>query len=239
MATTKMSDNDVIDEGTDLSLIEAKELAALEQEMAEEAAALSGSLTVASSNISNAGKQFTLPDGTNLGNQMKVVILGYVKFHELYPNTVYNANNPEPPICFGSHKITDEAKPSPLVKKPECDVCDVCPNNEWGSKGQGKACKETYRVAVILPEIDKSIPYILKVVSTGLKHFDTSINAIQRTFGKNGNLAMPYAATVSAEFTDAQYPVVKITGTGAEANSPKDLLAYHHMAKDVTEALLK
>ena len=225
-------------ESTELSEIEAQELANIQAEMAAQAAELQESLVVESSNISNAGKQFTMPDGTNMGNSMEVVILGHIRAHELYPDTVYNANKPEAPICYSRNYLKDASVPHKNVEKPECDNCEDCPNNEWGSKGQGKACSETYRVAVIVPKHNQTVPMTLKIAPTGMKGFDSSISGIQKAFGQNGNLAMPYAAIVTAEFTDAPYPVVKITGTNARAVSPQELLAYHRLAKDAVDALL-
>lgn len=232
--------DDAIDAGTDIATIEAKELASLEAEMAAQAAELSESLQVTSSNISNAGKQFTLPDGTNLGNKMEIVILGHVRHRELYPDKVYNSNNPEPPICFSKNRLNEASVPHSSVASPESTSCDGCPNNEWGSKGEGKACKETYRVAVIIPSVSKVTPYVLKVVASGrgLTNFDASVSGIQKAFGKNGNLALPFEAIVSAEFTDAQFPVVKVTGDNARLNSDSDKLAYFKLSKDAVNTLL-
>jgi hypothetical protein len=177
-----------------------------------------------------------MPDGTAMGSNIEVVILGHIRSHELYPDTVYNANKPEAPICYSRNLLNEPSMPHKNVDKPECDNCEDCPNNEWGSKGQGKACNETYKVAVIVPAYDPNVPVVLKIASTGMKGFDSSIGGIQKAFGKNGNLAMPYAAIVNAEFTDAAYPVVKITGTQARVNPA--ITTHFKMAKDAVEALL-
>ncbi len=231
------------DPGTDLALMEARELADIRAEMAAEAALLSSNLTVSSNNISNGNKQFTLPDGTVMGSSMEVIILGHIKAHELYPEGVYNANKPEAPICMSKTKLGEEELPHASIEKPECDTCAECPNNQWGSKGQGKLCKEKYKVAVIVPAHDDSTVYTLSIAATAMKHFDASIGGIQTAYGvkgKNGEpdkKALPCEAIVTAEFMDQAYPLVKITGANAR---PNPAFAKHYSySKGAIENLLK
>jgi len=216
----------------DLAEIEAQELATIEAEMALAAQEMNDELVTTSSRISNSGKSFTLPDGTVMGAKMELVILGYIDASALYPAT-FDPNSHEPPICYAIGKANSAMIPHPKVDKPEADTCEECPNNEYGSRGNGKACKNEYQVAVVVPGHCET-PIVLGISATGRAPFQSSLGAIQKAFGQNGNLAHTCQAVVTAEFTDALYPVVKITGG---VPNP-DAVAHFRMAKDAVQALL-
>lgn len=101
------------------------------------------------------------------GNQFAGIIL-----HGIYENVFYeekfDADNKTPPTCFAfwdpeSGQDVDEMQPHEDVDKEDCftrqsDMCEGCPQNEWGSadKGKGKACSNRRRLALIPAGIYKS-----------------------------------------------------------------------------------
>jgi len=219
---------EVVEESQELAEIKAQELAAIEAEMEADAKAMQESLIVTSSRISNSGKQFTMPDGTLIGSKLECVILGFADASALYPPN-YDPNNIQPPICFAVGKPGEPLVPSSKVEKPESETCAECQNDEYGSAptGQGKACKNEYQIAVIVPG-QSEVPVTLAISATGRKGFNSSMSAILKNFRH------PAKAIVTAEFTDAAYPVVKITG----GRPNPDAVKHYSMAKDAVQTLL-
>ena len=213
----------------DIAAVEAKELANIEAQMAAEAQAMKDNLVVSTNRISNRGKQFTMPDGTSMGPKMEVVILGYINASALFAKT-YDPNSPEAPICFAFGLPGTDLSPSKNVDKPESDICSDCPNDVFGTaaNGKGKACKNEYQVAVVVPSQGDQV-VTLAISATGMKQFDTSLGGVIKGFGH------PAKAIVTAEFTDAMYPVVKITGA---APNP-DAVKHWSLAKDAVGTLLE
>lgn len=216
-------------EETDLAEIEAQELATIEAEMALAAQEMKDNLVVSTNRISNRGKQFTLPDGTVAGPTLEIVILGYIRANALFPST-YDPNSPEAPICFAFAKPGDNLAPSSAVEKPESEVCSDCPNDEFGSAltGKGKACKNEYQVAVLVPSHSMTEVMTLAISATGMKGFDSSLGGAMKAFGHTAQ------AILTAEFTDAMFPVVKITGGKPNPNA----VDHFRMAKEAVETLL-
>lgn len=200
---------ELLAESTDLAEIEARELATIQAEMEADALKMQENLVVKNNRISNKGKTFTLPDGTVMGPALEVVILGYIQANAYFAG-VFDVNNPQPPTCFAYAKPGDELKPTASVEKPECDVCKDCSFDEFGSanggSGKGKACKNEYQVAVIVPSHSPTEVMTLSISATGLDSFNSSLGAIIKNFKS------AVKGIVTAEFTDALYPVVKITG---------------------------
>jgi len=217
-------------EETALAEIEAKELANIEAEMAAAAKEMQENLVISTNRISNRGKQFTLPDGTVKGPTLEVVILGYIRANALFSST-YDPNSPEAPICFAFAKPGEELKPSKNVEKAESEICSECPNDEFGSAivGKGKACKNEYQVAVIVPDHSPTEIMTLSVSATGLKGFDSSLGGAMKAFGHTAQ------AILTAEFSDAMYPVVKITG----GRPNPDAVAHFRLAGDAVQSLLE
>jgi hypothetical protein len=237
MSESKAAKAEVVEEAvesTEMTLNEpsAQDLALMDEEMAAATAEMQAGLKVTSSKISNKNKHFTLPDGTLIGPVMEVVILGYVRANAFYAGQ-YDPANPTGPTCSAVCAPGGEADMAPdkKVEKQESPTCAECPNEAWGSApvGKGKACKNEYQVAVIVPGFTTT-PVTLCIAATGLKSFDSSLGGIMKAYGH------PAKAIVSAEFTDAAYPVVKITGTNSRLNP--DALEHFRAAKDAVAALL-
>jgi hypothetical protein len=128
----------------------------------------------------NGNSSFTLPNGQD-GAEIEVVIVDFVSSNLFY-DRAFDANNPSPPACFA---VGDE--PSlliPVADSPDkqSETCATCPNNQFGSAGRGKACKNTRLLAVtpVAEEDDDSeLPiWILSVPPTSIKAIDGYVHKL-------------------------------------------------------------
>ncbi len=165
----------------------SQEVANIDEMLENQAAQMQQALVrnITSDKIKLKGGVFKLPNGRDMGNTLKVVILCHVQDNALYEKA-YNPKAIEEPTCFARGDITDEdMAPNPESKNPRSPTCESCSNNEWGSRGDGskaKACKNTYVAAVIVPEVGDDV-YELKISSTAMNDWDKSISAMNDTLG--------------------------------------------------------
>jgi hypothetical protein len=92
-------------------------------------------------------------DGKPLpGNEIYVVILDGVFANTHYAGK-FDPGNPASPDCYAFGRDAQSMTPHDNVAPEEkhSDRCATCPMNVFGSadEGQGKACKNTYRLALI------------------------------------------------------------------------------------------
>lgn len=93
-----------------------------------------------------------------MGNPMKdnkanVIVLTSVYENVFYEDD-YDSDNPQPPVCYAFSETDEGLRPHPKVTEPRHDQCKGCEMNEWGtaSKGKGKACKNSRRLAMLSAE---------------------------------------------------------------------------------------
>lgn len=89
------------------------------------------------------------------GNQMACVITDAIMENVYYAES-FDSDNRVPPTCFAFGREEDEMEPHEKVDEEDCftrqsEMCEGCPQNEWGSadKGRGKACGNRRRLAII------------------------------------------------------------------------------------------
>jgi hypothetical protein len=80
-----------------------------------------------------------VPNGT-----ADVTILAVQPMRAFYDGE-YNPAVTQLPACYSY----DLEAPHPECQSPQNLTCKGCPKDEWGSKGRGKACKESAKLAVI------------------------------------------------------------------------------------------
>jgi hypothetical protein len=147
------------------------------------------------------GKKFKLPDGTESEGPLTVVVLDFVSTNT-YHDRPYKEGEASSPACFAIGKLeSDKLTPSPNSPDKQSDTCGECPNNEFGSKGDGKACKNGRRLAVIAGEGDlasdpKSPMWLLDVSPTAVKAWDAYVASIRTQYG------MPPVVVVTDVFFD-------------------------------------
>lgn len=114
---------------------------------------------------SGGGKFFTMRAGVLKyddvalpGNQIAAIVLHGI-YENTYYDTAFDADARTPPACFAfwDDNHAEEMQPHSIVDEDtetftrQNDVCDGCPQNEWGSaeRGKGKACSNRRRLAII------------------------------------------------------------------------------------------
>lgn len=90
------------------------------------------------------------------GNRMAVVILAGIMENSYYDGP-FDPSTPASPVCFAFGTDESEMEPHTAVDNDayfarQNDVCNGCPQNEWGSAptGKGKACKNVMRLSLLL-----------------------------------------------------------------------------------------
>lgn len=158
-----------------------QDLATIEAQLAQEAAKVSAQVGQPEARkiaIDRSGN-FIAPGGLNLGAEIEVCVIDFCSANDLY-TAAYDPNKPAPPVCFARGREIADMYPEETSPEPQAETCAVCPHNQFGSRGNGKACKNTRNLAVVLMnEFDEDSPedtpmYLLSVPPTGLKSFDAA-----------------------------------------------------------------
>lgn len=132
--------------------------------------------------IKLAPNAMTLPDGTKTAGPIEVVIVDFVSRNMMYEGN-YDPNDIQPPICFAIGPNPAKLAPSPNAPQPQAKTCAECPNNAFGSKGAGKACKNERLLAVLPPDAEEDTPlWTASVSPTAIKAYDGYVASVIRTF---------------------------------------------------------
>lgn len=132
-------------------------------------------------------KEFAFPDGTTSPNPFHAVIVDFVSVNTFY-KTRFDRNNITPPACFAYGDNPALMVPSNTSPEKQAESCTVCPNNQFGSDGKGKACKNQRLLAVIRVDeqgegISSESPlWLLRLSPTAIKAFDSYVTKVARTF---------------------------------------------------------
>lgn len=102
----------------------------------------------------------------------------------------YQEGEQAKPDCFSNNGD----KPDAGSKEPQAKSCQVCPNNQWGSKvsatgGKGKLCQDSVRIA-IAPVDQVNDPMLLRVPPASIK----ALGELGTVCAKRG---VPYNAAVT------------------------------------------
>lgn len=132
-------------------------------------------------------KHFKLPDGTKHAGPLSVVILDFVSTN-LFFDRPYKEGEITPPACFAIGLEPTSLVPSSNSPDKQADSCRECPNNEFGSKGNGKACGNHRLLAVVAgtgedAKDPNSQMYLLRLSPTAVKSFDGYVSSIRTQFG--------------------------------------------------------
>jgi len=170
--------------GSTLAKKGSTDLASIQEQLAKEAENIGDQVGGASTNaISLKDKVFTMPGGEVLTDAIQLVIVDFISMNKFYDGK-YNANNPEPPVCFAINKIPSELAPSGNAPEVQSEGdCAECPMSQWGSDGDGKACKETRRLAVLpVDATDDDQIMTLNVPPTAIKGYDAYVKQVAKLF---------------------------------------------------------
>ena len=177
-ATTPTTSTAVAVKKTGTNLVSVKD------QLADQLAALAGKTAPVSGNAIRItqDKQFRLPDGTSTPGPLQLVVVDFVSKNMFYEG-VYDPNATVPPACFAIASSPLNMVPSDNAPVKQAASCSVCSMNQFGSAGNGKACKNGRVLAVLPPDADDQSPiWTLAVSPTALKAWDGYVNSVVRTF---------------------------------------------------------
>lgn len=127
-------------------------------------------------------KNFQLPDGSKNPGPMNVVILDFVSQNQFFDRP-WKEGDVTPPACFAIGDNPRTMVPDDTSPAKESEACTGCPNDEFGSKGAGKACANSRLLAIVEPGSDASAPImLLKVPAGSIKAFDAYVSTIKSQF---------------------------------------------------------
>jgi hypothetical protein len=161
MANAKAKQEDVSD---------SKEVVSIQDRIKNRLANINNSTAApASKRISTKGSMFTLPDGNASAGPLNCVILDYINTNQYYTEA-YDPNNIVRPACFAIGRDIAEMHPAADVTDKQADACEGCAQNEFGSAGRGKACKNRVTLALLPEGFDENAEvFTLSVSPTGIK----------------------------------------------------------------------
>lgn len=162
----------------------AGSIVSIQEALKAQAAAVSEKTAPASGNYIRVtqDKHFQLPDGTKTAGPMELVIVDFATKHAFYEGA-YDPKALTPPACFALGSNPMKMVPSPNSPIKQAENCQECPNNQFGSDGDGKACKNSRLLAVLPPDADADTPlWMLATSPTANKGFDGFVAGVVRTF---------------------------------------------------------
>jgi len=176
--------------------------------------------------ISIRNKVFTLPDGTILQPPQEFVIIDFLT-RNLYYDTKWDPDNPQPPACFAIGDTPNGLVPSPNSPDKQNDDCDTCPMNQFGSDGEGKACKNTRYVAVVLPGQEEVMT--MSLPPTSIRAFDAYVNSVAKLYN-----VPPIGVVSTVSFhPEKSYPLPLFSDP-----KPNDDVAMHYALREEARELL-
>jgi hypothetical protein len=163
--------------------------------MAKEIETLRNRLLAPSGNrIRVENKQFKLPNG-DVSNTLRAVVLDFVYMNKYY-EAAYDRNVIVPPDCFAISAEPNALMPSEHSLDIQSQVgCAGCPMNQFGSRGNGKACQNRVLVALLPPDATNDTPMlVLDLSPTSIKPFSAYVAAVARSLSRP-----PYGVTTQIE----------------------------------------
>ena len=114
---------------------------------------------------------------------------------KLYYKEAYTGNpdDASPPTCWSD----DGVLPAANVNEKQCDRCDICERNKWGSKisqtgAQRKQCDDYLKVAIKIPAHSMEDIYLLRIPPASLKNWYAYVakfdDVPEAAFGRKANL---------------------------------------------------
>lgn len=155
-----------------------------DEELAAEAAKMRERIGAPSGDVIrvNRDKTFSLPNGDK-NDELSLVIVAFNTLHQYYPGK-YDPKNIQPPVCVALGSEIKLMKPIESSPNKQAESCAVCPQNQWGSDGKGKACKNARQMIVVPPSVQADGPLLLLRTSpTAVRYFDSYVADVTAKFG--------------------------------------------------------
>lgn len=206
-------------------------ITAMQEQLRAQAAAVAEKTAPASGNFIRVtqDKKFLLPDGTQTPGPLQLVIVEFGSKNAFYEGA-YDPKNISPPACFAIGSNPQQMVPSANSPLAQASDCTSCPMNQFGSAGDGKACKNSRVMAVLPPDADEDTPlWMLATSPTANKGFDGYVSSVARTFQTS-----PIGVVTTVGF-DSGSTYAKLTFTDPQ---PNENLAAHFGRQEEAKAML-
>jgi hypothetical protein len=171
-------------------------------------------------------RKFNLPNGDVL-DFLDVVIVDFVYMNKYY-SSAYQEDSIVPPDCFAIAAVDKDLTASP--NSPDCQSkagCAGCAQNQFGSKGKGKACANRILMAVLPQDAGIDTPFaILDVPPTSLKGWQQYATSVAR-----GIQRPPFGVVTHIEFDDS-YDYAKLVFSDPQPLDDADFIALIRSRRD-------
>jgi hypothetical protein len=140
-----------------------------------------------------AGGTITVAGGTVPGNRLNVIILASCFENAWYGGEPYDADDPQPPICYAFGELQEGMAPHEECQAAQSADCAGCEKNAFGSAavGRGKACGNKKRLALLLAkdiegadDVASAELAIAKISPTNLKTLAGYVRALAEDTGR-------------------------------------------------------
>ncbi len=159
------------------------------QQLADEAAEIANRIQAPTGNKIKLTKKktFKLPNGQESEGPLTLVIVDFVSINKFFDRP-YSEKDFTPPACFAVGLDPKNLVPTDKSPDKQHDTCKGCPNDEFGSKGNGKACSNVRLLAVVPGEGDEAADpnadmWVIEVSPTAIKAFDAYVSTVRTQYG--------------------------------------------------------
>lgn len=173
-----------------------------------------------------------------IGRTLEAVVVDHI-FCNAYYDIKFDADNPAPPACIAISVDGEDMTPEKNSPKRQSDYCDGCPQNAWGTAdvGNGKACAEQYKLAIIQPgqgeDYSTAEMAVLTFPPTSRKNWTKYVKDIQDKLGRP-----PYGVVTLFGFEqDAEWPILE-PELAKKITSAKDLNDIRDRLKEARNMLI-
>jgi hypothetical protein len=191
-----------------LAVITPEQLAAEAQAMINKAGAASGGA------IKTKNKKFILPDGRE-SETMAAVIIDFINVNEFYEGR-FDPKVIRPPVCASKSSDIKTMFPFDESPKKQAESCAECPNNQFGSEGKGKACKNSVWLSVVPAGDLTADAYLLKLAPTSTTSFRKYLSLL-------GSAGRPHFAVVTNFSLDSSVDYPKVVCSAPEPLAMEDI----------------
>jgi hypothetical protein len=177
---------------TAIAVLTPEQLAAEAQAMISKAGSLAGDV------IKVKNKKFVLPDGRE-AETFAAVIIDFINVNEFYEGR-YDPKVIKPPVCAAKGTDPKNMVPFDESPKPQADTCNECPNNQFGSEGKGKACKNGMWLSVVPADDLTADPLTVKLAPTATTPFRRYLTLLASTGRPHFSVVTNFALDNSVDY---------------------------------------
>jgi hypothetical protein len=204
-----------------------KELASWQSDLAAAAKAIAKNEGTDSSAITIQHGTMMYHEQAIPNNELEVIVVASTA-ENCYYSGAYDPDKISSPECFAQSLDPKSMAPHSNVAEPIAENCQVCPYNEFGSKGKGKMCKN-YRKLIMIPagttadEVAGAELAYLKVSPTSVNNWKKYCQQLVASAG-----IPPWAAKTKIKVVPDKKTIHQVTFHAVEPVGDDALLAAIH-----------